>query len=215
MTRQKRELNQKHGGVQHIILSLLDSGLSIFHHSFIDEEIDPDLFSALITATSMQQKFSSNSNERALQEQYQIEKYVAHVCHGEYLAGIIVTASAVGTEIFDRFMKFLALFEEEYKFLLRNWYGDRTFFDQSWALDQLESSLFSPLEGYQLVSDAMEQAANARQLRLILLIQRYKHSDTFSKNHLIQLIGDDLQIQESTAERYVEELKDAGIIVEG
>ncbi|MFW9932183.1 MAG: hypothetical protein ACFFDR_05950, partial [Candidatus Thorarchaeota archaeon] len=112
---------QKQKEIQHVIVSLLESGLSIFHHSFVNEKIDPDLFSALITATSMQQKFSSTSTDRVLQEQFQIERYTANVCHGEYLAGIVVTSSTVNPEILNRFLKFLALFEEEYKFLIRNW----------------------------------------------------------------------------------------------
>ncbi len=203
---------QKQKDIEHVILSLLDSGLSIFHHSFVEETIDPDLFSALITATSLHKRVDGYSTERIFQEQFQIEKYNAHVCQGEYLAGIIVTSSYVASEDLNRFLKFLALFEEENKFLIRNWHGDRTFFDQSWALSQLEESLFASEGVYRLVDNAMRKAGNARQIRLILLIQRYEKANSFSREHLIQLLEKELEIPSSLAEEYINELEEEHII---
>ena len=42
--------------VQHIIISLSSSGLALFHKSFSGKEIEPDLFSALLTALSLMTK---------------------------------------------------------------------------------------------------------------------------------------------------------------
>ncbi len=207
--------NQGHDSIEHVIVSLLDSGLSIFHHSFVDEEVDPDLFSALITATSVQQKLQSDSNDRILQEQFQIERYTASVCHGEYLAGIIVGSGSVNNEVMNRFLKFLASFEEEYKFILKKaWNGDRSFFDHKWALNQLKENLARPAEGLQLHQNAMQKAENARQIRLVLLLKRYTHGNAVPKNELIQLIGDDLQIHAKQAEDYVNDLVSVGILSE-
>ncbi len=214
MAGKSRDRKHEQREIDHVIVSLLDSGLSIFHHSFVQEEIDPDLFSALITATSMQQKFSSESTERVLQERFQIENYTANVCHGEYLAGIMVASSSVPQEVLTRFLKFLASFEEEYKFLLRNWHGDRTFFDQSWALDQLMQNLAESGQGLQLQADAMQKAESAIHIRLTLLIKRHEQEHVFSKEHLLSLLSEELQIPNSQAISHINDLVNLGIISE-
>lgn len=209
-----RTIEQKKQEIDHVIVSLLDSGLSIFHHSFVDEDIDPDLFSALITATALQQKFNTDSSDRVLHERFQIERYTASVCHGEYLAGIIVTSSSVPEDLLTRFLKFLASFEEEYKFLIRNWHGDRTFFDQQWALEQLMQNLEDTKQGYRLQHDAMQRAESAIQIRLALLIKRYEREAVFSREQLLALLSEELQIPESHALGHIDKLVEVGIIAD-
>jgi hypothetical protein len=185
---------------------MLDSGLSIYHHSFVAEDIEPDLFSALITASSMQMKLETAPEQRILQEQFEVEEYVSQVCYGEYIAGIIVSSDGVSQAILTRFLKFLALFEEEYKFIISKWHGDRSFFDQEWATEQLLEHLRAPKGGMRLSDDAIHKAENAKQIRLVQLIKRHVKKEAFSKDLLIELIEENLLISTSEAETYIDEL---------
>jgi hypothetical protein len=209
--------NRRHPGsplvdFDHVIVSLLDSGLSIFHHSYTDKEIDPDLFSALVTATSLTDKVRRGSQAQDMHEVFEVEEYTAHLCHGEYLAGIIVSARPVQDTTIRRFVRFLASFEEEYAFIIKNWHGDRTFFDQGWALNQLEASLNGMEENYRLSEDAMDLTRNARQIRLVLLVQRHGNMGEFNMSTIQGAIESTLQVPSSVAKEYLSELEAAGIV---
>lgn len=197
----------------HVIVSLLDSGLSIFHHSYADTEIDPDLFSALVTATSLTDKVRRGSQVQDMHEVFEVEEYTAHMCHGEYLAGIIVSARPVQDTTIRRFAKFLSSFEEEYAFIIKNWHGDRTFFDQGWALNQLEASFNETEEKYRLSEHAFGLMTNARQIRLGLLIQRYGNEGEFDMPSIQEVIESILQVSSDTAKEYLSELEAAGIVI--
>ncbi len=197
----------------HVIVSLLDSGLSIFHHSYTDQEIDPDLFSALVTATSLTDKVRRGNQAQDMHEVFEVEEYTAHMCHGEYLAGIIVSSRPVQDTTIRRFVKFLSSFEEEYAFIIKNWHGDRTFFDQGWALNQLEAALNETEERYGLSEDAMGLTTNARQIRLVLLIQRYGNEREFDMPSIQGAIESTLQVSSSVAKEYLSELEAVGIVI--
>lgn len=212
MAANRRHLNSPFD-FDHVIVSLLDSGLSIFHHSYADTEIDPDLFSALVTATSLTDKVRRGSQAQDMHEVFEVEEYTAHMCHGEYLAGIIVSARPVQDITIRRFVDFLSSFEEEYAFIIKNWHGDRTFFDQGWALNQLEASLNETGEKYKLSENAMGLTTNARQIRLVLLVQRYGNEGEFDMPSIQEAIESTLQVPSTAAKEYLSELEAMGIVI--
>lgn len=197
----------------HVILSLIESGLAIFHQSFSDREIEPDLFSALLTAFTLSKRFQDLDKTPAEYETFHIDDNVAKMCYGRYLAGIVVSDEEVDDVIMDRLEKFITVFEDEYEFLLKNWHGDRTFFDQEWTAVQLREFLFEEGAAYRLHTDAMALTMNARQIRLVLLIQRFAGEGNFSRDELTSIMVQKLQVTEEDIQEFLVDLETHGIIV--
>ncbi len=198
--------------IQHIIVSLSSSGLSLFHKSF-SGEIEPDLFSALLTATSLLMKDDGSGPLTGKYETYQVDEKTATICQGIYLAGMLISEAPVAKELMERLERFITTFEEEYGFLLNNWHGDRTFFDQDWANYQLMECMVSSSANYRLNVKAMDMLSNARQIRLVLLIKRFAGENTFSLESVSDLLVDKLIIPKQEALEFLSELETNGIIV--
>ncbi|MHA2423453.1 MAG: hypothetical protein ACXAEF_01615 [Candidatus Thorarchaeota archaeon] len=198
--------------IQHIIISLSSSGLSLFHKSF-SGEIEPDLFSALLTATSLLMRDDGSSSLAGQYESYEIDDKTATICQGTYLAGMLISDKPIVNEIVQRLERFITAFEEEYGFLLKNWHGDRTFFDQDWADYQLMECMIAQESNYSLSSTAMRNLDNARQIRLVLLIKRFAGSNTFSIESVSDLLVNELDIPKEKAMEYLEDLQNKGIII--
>jgi len=199
--------------IQHIILTLIDSGLAVFHQAFSNEIIEPDLFSALATATSLRKKLHGDFEKISDNQIFQVEHYTANMCYGRYLAGIVLSDAPLEAKPMVRIKKFIMTFEDEYEFLLINWHGDISFFDQDWASTLLDQYL-SPLELiYRLHSDAMNRSENGRQIRIILLIKRFVGKSDFNLEALARLIIEELQIPENHAESFLSNLEKQGIII--
>jgi len=198
--------------IQHIIVSLSSSGLSLFHKSF-SGEIEPDLFSALLTATSLLMRDDGSHSIVGMYETYEVDDKVATICQGSYLAGILISDRPVVGEIVQRLERFIMAFESEYGFLLQNWHGDRTFFDQDWADYQLMECMVGQGTTFTLSTSAMQTLDNARQIRLVLLIKRFAGSNPFSMDSVSSLIENELDIPKESAAEYLQDLQNKGIIV--
>ncbi|MDF1539880.1 MAG: hypothetical protein P1Q69_13350 [Candidatus Thorarchaeota archaeon] len=198
--------------IQHIIVSLSSSGLSLFHKSF-SGEIEPDLFSALLTATSLLMRDDGSNPLTGKYEIYQVDEKTATICQGIYLAGILISDAPVANHLVQRLEKFITAFEEEYGFLLNNWHGDRTFFDQDWANYQLMECMVSESSSYRLNMKAMEILKNARQIRLVLIIKRFAGESAFSLESVSDLLVQKLIIPKQDAMEFLSELEANGIIM--
>ena len=199
--------------VTHIIVSLIESGLSIFYKPFTDNEIDPDLFSAVLTAYSIIEDVHGSQGLDLDHETYAVEDQVAHICHGNYLAGIAVSSGPVERQFMVKLKKFITAYENEYGFLLTTWDGDRSFFDHEWADIQLEEYLNPKASRYRLHERPLSLSSNARQFRLILLVRRFVGSDPFSLNTLKNLLMRELDVPEYIASDYLSDLENKGIIM--
>lgn len=199
--------------VRHIIISLSSSGLALFHKSFSGKEIEPDLFSALLTALSLMTKIVGVDEVPEEYQTYQVDNRLATVCQGEYLVGILVSDTPIASEIVQRLERFISTFEEEYGFLLNNWHGDRTFFDHEWADYQLMECMVAQGSNYRLSSTAVESLDSARQIRLVLLIKRFAGDSTFIIESVSDLLVRELIIPKEDAMDYLNELQNKGIIV--
>lgn len=197
--------------IQHIIVSLSSSGLSLFHKAF-SGEIEPDLFSALLTATSLLMRDDGTKSLVGEYETYQVDEKVATICQGTYLAGIMISDIPVPRNLMQRLEKFISTFEGEYGFLLNNWHGDRTFFDHDWANYQLMECMVSDSEQYILSRKATEKLSNARQIRLVLLIKRFAGENAFSLERVSDLLVDELIIPKQDAMKFLSEMISDGII---
>jgi len=200
--------------IQHIIISLSSSGLSLFHKSF-SGEIEPDLFSALLTATSLLMRNDGSKSLTGEYETYQVDEKTATICQGTYLAGIMISDvdAPVAKDLMQRLERFISAFEEEYGFLLNNWHGDRTFFDQDWANYQLMECMVSDSSNFRLNKKAMDMLNNARQIRLVLLIKRFAGENAFSLESVSDLLLKELIIPKKEAMEFLSELEANGIIV--
>ncbi len=199
--------------VQHIIVSLIESGLSIFYKSFAASEIDPDLFSAILTAYSFIEEMHGGQGLNMDHETYIVEDQVAHICYGNYLAGIAVARGAIDDQFMVKLREFITAYENEYGFLLTTWDGDRSFFDHEWADIQLREYLNPKETTYRLHERPLSLSSNARQFRLILLVRRFVGSDSFSPGTLRELLMRELDLTEYVANDYLSELEDKGIIL--
>jgi len=197
--------------IQHIIISLSSSGLSLFHKSFFGS-IEPDLFSALLTATSLLMRDDGSHSLIGQYEIYEVGDKIATICQGSYLAGILISDKPVMKEIVQRLERFIMAFEDEYGFLLQNWHGDRTFFDQDWADYQLMECMVGERVVYTLSTTAMQDLDNARQIRLVLLIKRFAGDNTFSIESVCDLLVTELDINKDDALEYLVDLQNKGII---
>ncbi len=205
---------ENHSNVSDIILCLSTSGLSILHLSFSNEEIDPDLFSALLTAISIaksQSELSASSEDAGV---FSIDNKTATICYGKYLAGIIIGNDRADDVILIRLKQFIEYFESEYEFILRNWHGEQTFFDYEWASQQLLDFLNGRSESaiYQLQSIALHTLQNARHIRLIQLIQRFAPSGNFNFDEACIHISQKLDIPLQFAVDSIMELEKLGLI---
>lgn len=200
--------------IQHIIISLSNSGLSLFHMSF-SGEIEPDLFSALLTATSLLMKDDGSKSLTGEYETYQVDEKTGTICQGTYLAGIMISDvdAPVANELMQRLERFISAFEEEYGFLLSNWHGDCTFFDQDWANYQLMECMVSDSTNYRLNKKVKDMLSNARQIRLVLLIKRFAGENAFSLESVSDLLVKELIIAKQEAMEFLSELETNGIIV--
>jgi hypothetical protein len=198
--------------IQHIIVSLSNSGLSLFHKSF-SGDIEPDLFSALLTATSLLMRDDGFHSLSGQYESYAVDDKIATICQGEYLAGILIGDKPVVGEIVQRLENFITAFENEYGFILHNWHGDRTFFDQDWADYQLMEFMVEQGTTYILSSTAMQSLENARQIRLVLLIKRFAGGHSFSIERVSNLLVTELDIPKDNAMNFLKDLREKGIII--
>ncbi|MFQ5833308.1 MAG: hypothetical protein ACE5H4_11435 [Candidatus Thorarchaeota archaeon] len=199
--------------VKDIIVSVIQSGLSIFHESFSTDSIDPDLFSALLTAIFFAKKVKGSHDSELVYESHEIDSHLVHICYGDYLAGIAVAEGAVDDRFMRRLKGFVTTYENEYGLLLTNWDGDRSFFDHEWASRQLKEHISPPRPMYRLYERAMERATSARQIRLVLLIRRSASLDTFSFDSMSKQLSESLVIPEETASEYLLELEQLGMVV--
>ncbi|MFW9955592.1 MAG: hypothetical protein ACFFD3_13675 [Candidatus Thorarchaeota archaeon] len=213
LSRQRNTSNRNNDlhQIQHIIVSLSNSGLAIFHKSFSSVKIDPDLFSALFTAVSMMNRIYVGQGEAY--EVLQFDKWTAKICQGQYLTGIILSDIAVVDEIVGRLERFVLAFEHEYGFLLHNWHGDRTFFDHDWANFQLMECLVSNESNYRLNDRAIRLLENARQIRVFQLIRRYAGGTYFRIEALADRLVSELDISKGHAMDYLSELIENEIII--
>ncbi|MHA1576165.1 MAG: hypothetical protein ACTSU3_02275, partial [Candidatus Thorarchaeota archaeon] len=191
-----RTIESQNPQLRHIILTLIESGLTVFHQTFSDEIIDPDLFSALITAISLGRRMDDGLGDKSENEVFEVERQKANLCYGKHLAGIAISETPLDTEFMTRLKEFINTFETEYEFLLVNWHGDITFFDQQWASTLLISYLSPPERVYRLHADAMRNSENGRQVRVILLIKRFVGDSKFNIDVLQRLIIEELQVPE-------------------
>jgi hypothetical protein len=199
--------------VQHIIVSLVESGLSIFYKSFVEEIIDPDLFSAVLTAYSCIEEVHGSQGLDLDHETYVIDDHVTHICYGKYLAGIAVASGAVEDGYMNKLKNFITAYENEYGFLLTTWDGDRSFFDHEWASIQLREYLNPKETMYRLHERPLSLSSNARQFRLILLVRRFVGSDLFSLDTLRELLIRELVVYDHIANDFLVELANEGIIL--
>ncbi len=199
--------------VQHIIVSLIESGLSIFYKPFVKEEIDPDLFSAILTVYALVEEVHGSQGVNADHETYPIEDHTANICYGDYLAGIAVASGPVEDQFMVKLKKFITAYENEYGFVLTTWDGDRSFFDHEWADIQLQEYLSPKETMYRLHERPLSLSENARQFRLILLVRRFVGSDSFSPDTLKDLLMRELDIPEYIANDFLSMMEDKGIIL--
>lgn len=208
-----RTQNQMSHKVQQVIVCLIDSGLSIIHQSFEATSIDPDLFSALLTAHALMRRGEKYTGESLEPETYEIDEQVATMCYGRFLAGIAISDGPTDEKTMSRLMEFVQEFEDEYEYLLRNWSGDRTFFDQEWALRQLRDALMAIETDYRLHERAMSMTTNARQFRVVLLIRRFAGNEGFNMEALESLLIRELDVPQQHAQDYLSDLEVGGLIV--
>lgn len=182
--------------VHSVIISQISSGLSLFNVSLTDEEIEPDLFSALLTAIVLAR---SQSNPEFHSKQHltlRIDDMTSTICYGTYLAGIIISKRDIDDIILLRLQRFIEYFETEFEFILNNWQGDRTFFDHEWASQQLLDFLTTKKERttYSLHPRALRLASNAKQIRMIQLIRRLAINNLFNLEEICTQISKELDI---------------------
>ncbi|MFW9890267.1 MAG: hypothetical protein ACFFER_18945 [Candidatus Thorarchaeota archaeon] len=199
--------------VQHIIVSLIESGLSIYYKSFVAGEIDPDLFSALLTAYSFVEELHGGQSLNTDHETYAVDEHVAHICYGDYLAGIAVARGDVEDQFMVKLKNFITAYENEYGFLLTTWDGDRSFFDHEWAEIQLREYINPRETKYRLHESPLSLSTNAQQFRLILLVRRFVGSDSFNPTILKELFMRELDVTEYTANDFLTMLENRGIIL--
>jgi hypothetical protein len=208
-----RDSTQTTQTVLHIIVSLIDSGLSIFYKPFVEEEIDPDLFSAILTVYSLVEEVHGGQGVNMDHETYPVEDHIANICYGDQLAGIAVARGTVEDQIMVKLKKFITAYENEYGFVLTTWDGDRSFFDHEWADIQLQEYLSPKETMYRLHERPLSLSENARQFRLILLVRRFVGSDSFSPDTLRDLLMRELDISDYIANDFLSMLEDKGIIL--
>ncbi len=196
-----------------MIVSVIQSGLSIFHETFSLTPIDPDLFSALLTAIFFAKRAQEPYYTERDYETYDIDHHTVHICYGEYLAGIAVSDGPVEDLFMKRLKGFVIAYESEYGLLLTNWDGDRSFFDHEWASRQLREHLGPAQTLYRLHEQGMERTTSARQIRLVLLIRRFAGSESFSLESMNELLTENLIITKESASEYLQDLEQLGIIV--
>lgn len=199
--------------IRHVILTLIDSGLALFHQTFSNEIIDPNLFSALVTAISLGRRVNNDSEEECKNETFEVDRHNANICYGKYLAGIAISDTPLDSKLMTRLKKFIKAFEIEYEFLLVNWHGDISFFDQEWASTMLSQYLYPSELMYRLHTDAMNRSDNGRQIRGILLIRRFVGKSDFELSSLQRLIMKELQVPEGDADEFLTNLEVQGIII--
>lgn len=199
--------------VQHIIVSLIESGLSIYYKSFVAGEIDPDLFSALLTAYSFVEELHGGQGLNTDHEIYPVDEHVAHICYGDYLAGIAVARGDIEDQFMVKLKNFITAYENEYGFLLTTWDGDRSFFDHEWADIQLREYINPKETKYKLHESPLSLSSNARQFRLILLVRRFVGSDPFSPTILKEILMRELDVTEYAANDFLAMLENKGIIL--
>jgi hypothetical protein len=199
--------------VQHIIVSLIESGLSIYYKPFVEEEIDPDLFSAILTVYSLVEEVHGGQGLNLDHETYPVEDHIASICYGDRLAGIAVASGPVEDQFMVKLKKFITAYENEYGFVLTTWDGDRSFFDHEWADIQLQEYLSPKETMYKLHERPLSLSENARQFRLILLVRRFVGSDSFSPTTLRNLLMRELDITDYIANDFLSMLEDKGIIL--
>jgi hypothetical protein len=197
--------------IQHIIVSLIESGLSVFYETLSGDPVDPDLFSALFTAASLVRKVEGSGSSDY--EVYNLEDQMAHICYGDQLAGIAVANGPIGEKAIGQLKLFVNAYEAEYGILLTNWDGDRSFFDHDWASRLLQEYVGPAKRLFRLHNQAMARTNNALQIRLVLLIKRYIQTNAFELQTLLPHLVDELIIPREAAENYLFELETSGIIV--
>jgi hypothetical protein len=196
-----------------VIVSVIQSGLSIFHETFSPTPIDPDLFSALLTAIFFAKRFQEPYYSERDYETHDIDHHTVHICYGNYLAGIAVADGPVEDVFMKRLKGFVTAYENEYGLLLTNWDGDRSFFDHEWASRELRDHLGPTQILYRLHDRAMEQTTSARQIRLVLLIRRFASTEHFKLETVRNLLTENLVITEESAGEFLDELVQLGMLV--
>ncbi|MFX1416749.1 MAG: hypothetical protein ACFFC0_08040 [Promethearchaeota archaeon] len=206
-------INDYTARVKDVIVSVIQSGLSIFHEAFSPSPIDPDLFSALLTAIFFAKRAQEPFYSERDYETHDIDHHTVHICYGNYLAGIAVADGPVEDIFMKRLKGFVIAYENEYGLLLTNWDGDRSFFDHEWASRELRDHLGPTETMYRLHERAMEQTTSARQIRLVLLIRRFASADHFKLETVRGLLTENLVISEESASEFLTELVQLGMIV--
>jgi hypothetical protein len=199
--------------VKDVIVSVIQSGLSIFHETFSPTPIDPDLFSALLTAIFFAKRFQEPYYSERDYETHEIDHHTVHICYGDYLAGIAVADGPVEDVFMKNLKGFVTAYENEYGLLLTNWDGDRSFFDHEWASRELRDHLGPTQTLYRLHERAMEQTTSARQIRLVLLIRRFASTERFKIETVREMLTENLVISEKSAGEFLDELLQLGILV--
>ncbi len=199
--------------IRHIIISLIDSGLSLFYESFSEDPVDPDLFSALFTAITLSNRAESKTDSKSTHDIYDLEDYVIHICYGEQLAGIAIADGIVDNKTMEQLTQFVKVYESEYGLILTNWDGDFSFFDHEWASSQLSEFITFKGITYRLHDNALQRAKNGRHIRIIHLLRRSASTDLYSIEDICKLLVDSFEIQSATALEYVSDLEQHGMIV--
>ncbi len=200
--------------VKDVIVSVIQSGLSIFHESFSADPIDPDLFSALLTAIFFAKRVKGSYQSERAYETHEIDSHLVHICYGDHLAGIAIAEGIVDDRFMRRLKGFVNAYEDEYGLLLTNWDGDRSFFDHEWASRLLKEHISPEKPRYRLHDRAMERSMSGLQIRLVLLIRRFSSQDTFSIDAMSKVLSENLVIPENTTTEYLSELEEHGMIVQ-
>ncbi len=204
------ELNDIHS----VIISQISSGLSLFNISLTDEDIEPDLFSALLTAIVLARSQSNPEFDCRQHMILKIDDMTSTICYGTYLAGIIISKKNIDDIILLRLQRFIDYFESEFGLILNNWQGDRTFFDHEWASQQLLDFLTAKKQKleYSIHPKALQLAFNAKQIRMIQLIRRFALGNLFNLEDICAQIAKELDIPLELVVNIFSELEQNGII---
>ena len=127
--------------IRHFLLLLLDEGLTLFYQPFAAKAVEPQLFGALISATSAFYSEGSSPVGYRIPQDLDVRGYRLSASYGGLVTGVLLHQGCVSEKIVGGVERFVELFESQYRLVVTRWSGDTRLFN----VTDLRRDLFESL----------------------------------------------------------------------
>lgn len=127
---ENRSQEDRNWPIKHVLVFLIEDGLTIFHQQLTSQSIDPQQMGGLIWAISASKAVKDGCEGCVFPEDLHLEGFNVTAKVGSVVATVLLHDEVLPLTIGGKLLQFNGAFEKEYGHVLKNWAGRLRLFDQ-------------------------------------------------------------------------------------